>query len=388
MISLKVPNIKDLVFKQIHTRNLVYNTCWEDPRCDRNLLRFKPDSKIVMITSAGCNALDYLLNNPQKIDCIDMNPRQNALLELKQSFFKCGDYEHLFKFFGEGYYKGASNYYRENLRDCLKPETQKYWDKNIHYFNGKNPKKTFYFKGTSGLLAGILLSYMKTKPHLHNLVVKLFEANSLEEQRETYQLLEPLLFSDTIKWLLNRHITISLAGVPRPQQKLITKTYEKEGIAGYVKDCLRHVFCHIPVQNNYFWYVYVFGKYTKSCCPEYLKEGNFEQLKGCIHKISTHTSTVSNFLEQNPESYSHYILLDHQDWLAAHDVPALEEEWKLILQNSSSGTKVLQRSAANTISFFPDFVKEQLTFEEESCAKWHINDRVGTYGSVYVGIKN
>ena len=73
-----INDLRDWVFRQVHTKNLVYNTCWEDPRCDRQLLQLNQDSEVVMITSAGCNALDYLLDNPKKINCIDMNPRQNA----------------------------------------------------------------------------------------------------------------------------------------------------------------------------------------------------------------------------------------------------------------------------------------------------------------------
>jgi S-adenosylmethionine-diacylgycerolhomoserine-N-methlytransferase len=42
-------------------------------------------SSVVMITSAGCNALDYLLDDPARIHAIDVNFRQNALLELKQT---------------------------------------------------------------------------------------------------------------------------------------------------------------------------------------------------------------------------------------------------------------------------------------------------------------
>ena len=68
--------------------DLVYNTCWEDPRCDRQLLQINEESKLCMITSAGCNALDYLLDNPTEIHCVDMNPRQNALLNLKKSVIK------------------------------------------------------------------------------------------------------------------------------------------------------------------------------------------------------------------------------------------------------------------------------------------------------------
>ena len=80
-----IPKISNYVFQNIHTNNLIYNTCWEDPRCDRQLLEIKPDSRVVMITSAGCNALDYALDNPTEINCVDMNLRQNALLDLKKA---------------------------------------------------------------------------------------------------------------------------------------------------------------------------------------------------------------------------------------------------------------------------------------------------------------
>ncbi len=53
--------IGERVFQRIHGNSLVYNTCWEDPRCDRRLLQLDARSRVVMLTSAGCNALDYLL---------------------------------------------------------------------------------------------------------------------------------------------------------------------------------------------------------------------------------------------------------------------------------------------------------------------------------------
>ena len=108
-------------------------------------------------------------------------------------------------------------------------------------------------------------------------------------------------------------------------------------------------------------------------------------LKERADNIVQHTSTISDFLKDNSQSYSHYILLDHQDWLAAHNVPALNEEWELILKNSSPGTQILMRSAAMRIDFFPEFILDKLEFETELSAKLHKLDRVGTYGSVYHG---
>ena len=69
------------VFKFVHGNNLVYNTCWEDPRLDRVALQFQPSDNVLVITSAGCNALDYALCEPNHVYAVDMNPRQNALLD-------------------------------------------------------------------------------------------------------------------------------------------------------------------------------------------------------------------------------------------------------------------------------------------------------------------
>ncbi|MDB4756823.1 BtaA family protein, partial [Mariniblastus sp.] len=70
--------ISQRVFKTVHQNNLVYNTCWEDPRLDRVALEIGPDENVLVITSAGCNALDYALNSPNHVYAVDMNPRQNA----------------------------------------------------------------------------------------------------------------------------------------------------------------------------------------------------------------------------------------------------------------------------------------------------------------------
>ena len=48
-------------FKFIHSYKLIYNTCWEDPRVDKQAMAIGPEDRIMVITSAGCNALDYAL---------------------------------------------------------------------------------------------------------------------------------------------------------------------------------------------------------------------------------------------------------------------------------------------------------------------------------------
>lgn len=378
-------NLKNWVFKQVHTNNLVYNACWEDPRCDRELMELDSNSEIVMITSAGCNALDYLLDQPSSINCIDMNPRQNALLELKIAAFQNAAFEDLFQLFGKGAHSDIKAIYREQLRYSLPNYAQNYWDKNLNYFNGQGLRKSFYFYSTSGTVAWLTNQYLRLQKRVYRMLHQLFEAASLEEQRNIYYSVEPRLMNRLAEWVVNRHFTMCMVGVPQSQQLLFKDKYER-GALGFIQECLRKVFTERPIQENYFWKVYLKGQYTNDCCPSYLKRENFDALKVETQKIKTHNTTISQFLKDNPKDYSHYVLLDHQDWLAMNNLDALEEEWHLILANSRKGTKILLRSAADEIDFFPGFVLDSVEFEKEKTLKTHQEDRVGTYASVYLGI--
>lgn len=375
--------LNQTVFKQVHGNNLVYNTCWEDPRCDRELLALDPQSRVVMITSAGCNALDYALDKPAEINCIDMNPRQNALLELKMSVFRNSNFEALFKMFGDGAYHNAAAFYHYTLRPSMPDFAQNYWDRHISFFNGKGVRQSFYWHGTSGLFAWAFTRFMQSNKNTYSLANQLFNAKNIEEQRRIYAELEPKILNNFVKWAMNQQITMTLLGVPDSQKQLLKP--DTEGVDFFEKS-FRQVFSDLPIADNYFWQLYFNGKYSTQCAPNYLKINNFDILKNQIGTIKTHTTTVTDYLNQHPALYSHYVLLDHQDWLAANNRLALAEEWRAILKNSQQGTRILLRSAAYSIDFLPDFVHEKVVFEKEKTAALHRQDRVGTYGSVYLGI--
>lgn len=378
-----ISKVNEMIFQGVHGNNLIYNTCWEDPHCDRQLLELDASSKVVMITSAGCNALDYALDKPAEINCVDMNPRQNALLNLKKAVFEKGSSDDLFKMFGEGVHQQANDFYKSSLRPTLPDYAQEYWDKNISFFIGKGVRKSFYWHSTSGLFAWTFSRFLKFQKKSHKLATRLFQAQNMEEQREIYSELEHKLFNNFVKWAMSQQITMTMLGVPDSQKQLLKP--DTEGV-GFVEKSMRQVFTQLPISDNYFWQLYFHGKYTPNCTPNYLKTSNFETLKKQMPTIKTHNATITDFLQQNPSAYSHYVLLDHQDWLAAHNRPALEEEWRAILDNSREGTRILLRSAAYEVDFFPDFVRERVVFEKEKTAEWHQKDRVGTYGSVYLGI--
>src|SRR5262245_39887345 len=154
------------IFKAVHHRNLIYNTCWEDPALDRVALSLGPGDRVVVITSAGCNALDYLLAGAGEVNAVDVNPIQNALLELKRAAVLGLDHASFFELFGQGQTPRAKQMYADAVRQHLSPPARTYWDKRISFFLGKGWRKSFYYRGTSGLLAKLVLINMQVMHRL------------------------------------------------------------------------------------------------------------------------------------------------------------------------------------------------------------------------------
>lgn len=372
--------LQDSFFGLILGNRLIYNTCWEDPRIDRELLGLGPESTVVAITSAGCNVLDYLLDGPAAIQAVDVNFRQNAILSLKMALLEAGDPQALFSLFGRGGGQGYRDIYTP-LRPFLPVWAQTFWDEKIGYFNPQGVRRSFYWRGAAGDFAWVFNRLMlKGKKSLAR---ALLEAGSLAEQKRCYNRLEPHLFSRGLNWLLCQPGTLAFIGVPPPQLRLIEHQYPG-GFGRYVQDKLRWVFTSVPIRDNYFWRVYLTGSYAADCCPSYLLPQNFPRLRQCLDRIQVHTSTVTEFLQAHPGVYSHFVLLDHQDWLAWHNIAALLEEWRQIFRNSRPGTKILLRSAGPDLSFLPETVKEKLRFSPELTQPLHQGDRVGTYGSLHL----
>ncbi len=372
----------DRFFNTVHGSRLIYNTCWEDPRIDRELLALDGDSRVVVITSAGCNVLDYLMDGPAEIHAVDVNPRQNALLQLKLALIAAGDYNDFFEVFGRGRHDDFQALYRR-LADRLPPEAREFWGDKAGYFNQRGLKKSFYYHGTTGMAAWLFLKYLYlTRPRLRSLIFDLVDAQSLDRQRQIYDEIEGRLWGGVSLWLVRQPALMALLGVPRPQIRLIQTEYPG-GLSQFVRDKMRHVFTEVVMADNYFWRVYITGEYTAGCCPNYLRPDNFAHLHARVDRVHTYTGTLSAFLGERRGAYTHFVLLDHQDWLAWHAPAALKEEWDLILENSRPGARILMRSAGFRLDFIPRSIASALRFRPDLTERLHPTDRVGTYGSLH-----
>lgn len=393
MIKSLTNRVNERVFNALYSRSLIYNTCWEDPAVDRKALNITGDDTILVITSAGCNALDYALAAPQRIHAVDANPRQTALLELKLAGIRHLGFNDFFALFGEGRHPQFEELYRDALRRDLSPFAQQFWDESGSWFCRNNPRNTFYFHSLSGRVAFIFRHYLDLQPQLRTAVDALIEARSLEEQCDIYDSrIAPRMWGRGMNWALSRQLTMSMLGVPAPQHDEVRKQHAG-GVPGFVRDAIEYVFRCLPLWTNYFWRVYVRGSYTRECCPEYLKRKNFQALKhGLADRITPHTSTVTELLQGARPRISKFVLLDHMDWLGSFKPEALREEWAALLECAAPGARAIFRSAHARPAYLDTLtvpgtgrsLRESLTFHPELAARLTRDDRVHTYAGFHI----
>jgi S-adenosylmethionine-diacylglycerol 3-amino-3-carboxypropyl transferase len=182
--------------------------------------------------------------------------------------------------------------------------------------------------------------------------------------------------------------------VPRPQRELVDREH-RGGLFGFVETAIESVFSRLPLADNYFWRVYLTGEYTLACCPEYLKRENFERLKaGLVDRVTTHTGTLTDFLERHDGTVSRFVLLDHMDWMVEADSAALSREWQAIVNRAAPDARILWRSGGQQTDFVDRVetlvhgrrhrVGDLLSYARDLAQSLHEKDRVHTYGSFHI----
>ena len=145
----------DSAFATIPLDQVRYSLVWEDSRTLYAGLAITPTDHVLVITSAGCNALNALLAGPRQVTAIDLNPVQNALLRLK-----C----HLIAYHGPGALRGLMGFDGpaavartwRRVSATLPVELAAYWAP----FFGAHPAGLL----TAGRLEGYVTGFVPTLP--------------------------------------------------------------------------------------------------------------------------------------------------------------------------------------------------------------------------------
>ncbi|KAG9312680.1 hypothetical protein JVU11DRAFT_7097 [Chiua virens] len=316
-------------------RTFIYSFTWEDPFEDMKHLNLGPDDSMLVITSAGDNALHYAIAaQPRRIHCVDMNPCQGHLLELKLAALLSLEYDDFFALFG----KGQHTHFRELLDTKISPLLSsiayQFWHINDTAF-----ANAFYMNGYSGLairLAQIvfgLAGVSKDAEELCNVATK------AEQVRIWKEKLMPVLLNPLVVALLKTPAFCwNALGVPQNQRKMLIGRRQylriRPGHVGShpvdVQLQGRRVFLPFGASPKTFRHMSLMqgvllqcltGHYTPTSCPAYLTRAGFDTLRANRGKATDafrlHTDSIVNVLRGlSTGSLTRAVIMDHLDWFA------------------------------------------------------------------------
>jgi betaine lipid synthase len=140
---------------------------------------------MLVISSAGDNALSYAIESqPSRIHCVDLNPCQNHLLELKLAALVSLPYQDIWQLFGLGRHPNFEKLLHESLSPHLTSHALQFWVQNVDHFNVQG--RGLYETGYSGWglkLARWLFGAMGVTED----VKRMCEVSTIKEQVKIYE---------------------------------------------------------------------------------------------------------------------------------------------------------------------------------------------------------
>lgn len=119
------------LFNDIDHSVIRYSKVWEDCRIASSALKITSEDNLLIISSAGCNALNLAIDNPRSIMCVDVSESQTALTELKVRAISVLGYNDFLELLGLRRCLCRLAHY-ELVRPRLSECSRNYWDKNIN----------------------------------------------------------------------------------------------------------------------------------------------------------------------------------------------------------------------------------------------------------------
>ncbi|MCY7377464.1 MAG: BtaA family protein [Pyrinomonadaceae bacterium] len=373
----------------------VYNQIWEDPRVDLQALQLNEKSRVLTISSGGCNALNYLVENPESITAVDLNRYHIYLLRLKLAALQfLPTYEDFFGFYGFGKHaENVANYY-QFIALNLSENTREFWEGNG--FFGKlfyGGRINYFVKG--GLYEHSRNGYFLRVFHRFSQLSgcrpdEVLNARTLAEQERLYEKnIAPFFDSCLIKIVGKMPVTMFGLGIPPQQYDELKKDLdERRTVIDIYRERAKRLACAFPIQENYFaWQAFARKYDTENRCavPEYLKAENHENLKSNVHKITTNVGSVTEQIQQNRAgTFNRFVFLDAQDWMNA---ATMTELWQAISEKAEKGSRIIFRTAGAASPIeknLPKRLQSKFSYQKNYSAELFEQDRASIYGGFHL----
>jgi len=352
--------------------NIYFSQIREDSLVEREISSIVNPKKVLVVGSGGCTALSILNDFVDRVLCIDINPAQCALIELKKAGIQYFSLDEFLAFIGESPCENRVEMYKV-LAEDLPDYAKEFWDKHLHEIevgiNRCGINERFYRFIGENICRNI---------YDESVWKELFSAKTLEEQQAFYEkYLTTQEWKTAVKILLSK--TSHLLFFPH---FMFANASENDFGHFFMNQFEKEVKTK-PIHNNYFLSQIILSSYLEDeheGVPFYLSKEGFESAKRNSHKLTIHLNSIQAFLMKE-NSIDAFYLSNVFDWA---DVNGKEEICNGILQAKSKNAFVLFRNMLST-SQFPAFFMKQFMYDEELSKLSELLERSMLYQKITVG---
>ncbi|MFB6272372.1 MAG: DUF3419 family protein [Salinibacter sp.] len=372
-------------------RGLVYTQIWEDPRVDAAALQLDDTSRILTISSAGCNVLNYLAHEPERVLAVDVNAAHVALTRLKIAALRhLPDHDAFFQFFGVGAGRENVTAYHRHLRPHLRPSTREFWEtrtwgglrrSRLHAF-----EDGFYKHGAFSRFRG--LANFVSRVVQGCAAEELLNATTPAEQRTFFEeAVAPFFDHPVVRRLARRPTALYSFGIP-PRQYRSLQQAANGSIVDLYRDRLERLVCGFPLSDNYFAWQAFGRRYDtdhREALPPYLQADYYARLRYHLDRVETRTASLTDTLRAQPDSsFDSFVLLDAMDWMDPGAIAAL---WSELGRVGAPGARIIFRTAGPRSpieSVLPSALRDRFSYERERAETLHARDRSAVYGMFHL----
>jgi S-adenosylmethionine-diacylglycerol 3-amino-3-carboxypropyl transferase len=266
-------------------QNLLFAQSFEDPEIDRCALQIRPEHTVLCITSGGCNVLSLLLDAPARLIALDMNPTQNAMLQLKMAGIRGLTYDDYLELLGVR----ASE---RRLEIYNRISGIPFWDTHPKLIErgalhaGRFEQYLGYFRH--------LLRLCQGQDRIEQLILPRDRGGRERFYTEVWNTPQ---WRSLFRFFFSRPVLGRLGLDP----KFFTFVRSEQTFGDVFLRRVRHALVELPVHDNYFAEYILFGTYRR-VFPSYLKRENFPRLQKLVDRIEVVTEEVEEFLASLPDN--------------------------------------------------------------------------------------
>jgi S-adenosylmethionine-diacylglycerol 3-amino-3-carboxypropyl transferase len=344
---------------------IVFSACNEDSQSEIRAFGSLAGKRLLCVTAGGGRVLNLVSQRPERICAVDLNPAQNALLELKIAGMRALDHARYLAFLGARPSRDRVATY-DRLRAGLSDGARTFFDARLPLI-----EDGVLLQGKLERFLGRLSKVMRLGHPIG--LTHLFAFEDIAAQREFMARFDTLLWRTLARNLARRWVMQVFSGDPGFYR------YVPEDIALHhaIYDRVHRYFWNHLARENAVLQLVFFGRYVyEPALPFYLNAATFERTKAALDHvhIETITATVDDALDYGAaEAFDAFSISDISSYL---DDDAHARLFERVVRSARAGAVLCSRSNIHHRALTPEVARriardtaleQQLAIDDHSC---------------------